>query len=134
MEGTKWTQAETFPQLFQGLGKLQGDYKIQLREGTKLYALLIPRCVAIQLVNLVVQELQRMEDLGVIAKVQELTQWCVNGRCSQSDGKVRICMDLTHLNQNVYRERYPLLAVDQTLAHLAVAKLFSKLDANSGFW
>ena len=31
-------------------------------------------------------------------------------------------------------ERHPLPAVDQTLAQLAGAKLFSKLDANSGFW
>ena len=32
------------------------------------------------------------------------------------------------------RERHPLPAVDQTLAQLAGARVFSKLDANSGFW
>lgn len=32
------------------------------------------------------------------------------------------------------RERYPLPAVEQLLAQLSGAKLFTKLDANSGFW
>ena len=49
-------------------------------------------------------------------------------------GKVRICVDLTHLNENVRRERHILPAIDQTLAQVAGAKVFSKLDANSGFW
>ena len=43
-------------------------------------------------------------------------------------------LDYTHLNKNVLRERHTLPAVGETLAKLAVAKVFSKLDANSGFW
>ena len=50
------------------------------------------------------------------------------------NGKVCIYVDLTRLNDNVCRERPPLPAVDQTLAQLAGARVFSKLDANSGFW
>ena len=50
------------------------------------------------------------------------------------NGKVRICVDLTRLNESVKRERHPLPAVDQTLAQLAGANVFTKLDANSGFW
>ena len=42
-------------------------------------------------------------------------------------------MDLTKLNESVCRERH-LPAVEQTLAQLAVAQVFTKLDANSGFW
>ena len=47
---------------------------------------------------------------------------------------VRICVDLTHLNKSVCGERHPLPAVEQTLAQLAGARVFSKLDANSGVW
>ena len=43
-------------------------------------------------------------------------------------------VDLTRLNDSVCRERHPLPVVDQILAQLAGAKIFSKLDANSGFW
>ena len=49
-------------------------------------------------------------------------------------GNVWLCVDLTRLNESVCRERHPLLAVEQTLAQLAKASIFTKLDANSGFW
>ena len=38
------------------------------------------------------------------------------------------------LNGNVLRETHPMPHVDDTLAQLAGASIFSKLDANSGFW
>ncbi|XDV16481.1 hypothetical protein PO909_016174 [Leuciscus waleckii] len=52
----------------------------------------------------------------------------------KAQGKIRLCVDLTHLNKWVRRERHILPAVDQTLAMLAGAKVFTKLDATSGFW
>ena len=76
-----------------------------------------------------------MEELGVIAKVEEPTEWRAGMVVvPKPNGKVRICVDLTRLNESVRRERHPLPAVDQTLAQLAGARIFSKLDANSGFW
>ena len=50
------------------------------------------------------------------------------------DGCIRICVDLTKLDQNVQRERHPIPSVDHTLTQLGGARIFSKLDANSGFW
>ena len=47
---------------------------------------------------------------------------------------MRICVDLTKLNESVMREKHDLPSVDQTLGRLAGAKMFTKLDANSGFW
>ena len=52
----------------------------------------------------------------------------------KSNGQVRICVDLTKLNESVCRERHLLPCVEQILAQLEGAKVFSKLDANSGFW
>lgn len=124
-----------FPGLFTGLGKMDGDYTIQLKEGAKPFALSTPRRVAIPLLEPVKEELQRMERLGVISKIQEPTDWC-SGMVvvPKSNGKVRICVDLTKLNESVQRERHPLPAVDQVLAQLAGAKVMTKLDANAGFW
>ena len=48
--------------------------------------------------------------------------------------KVRICVDLTKLNESVQREKHDLPSVDQTLGRLLGAKVFTKLDGNSGFW
>ena len=38
------------------------------------------------------------------------------------------------LNKNEKRERHILPSVEQTLAQIGGAKVFTKLDANSGFW
>ena len=52
----------------------------------------------------------------------------------KANGKVRICVDLTKLNESILREYHPFLRVDHTLAQLAGATIFSKRDAYSGFW
>ena len=79
-------------------------------------------------------KLKHIEKLGVLSKVKETTDWCTGMVVvPKPNGQVRICIDLTRLNESVCRERHPLPAVDQTLAQLAGAKIFSKLDANSGF-
>ena len=126
---------EEFPSLFSGLGKLNEEYKIQLNEEAHPFALSRPRRVAIPLMPKVQKELERMEKLGVIEKVEDPTEWCAGMVVvPKADGRVRICVDLTKLNESVCRERHLLPAVDQTLAQLAGAKVFTKLDANSGFW
>ena len=126
---------ELFPQLFTGLGKLEEEYTIRLREGAQPFALNTPRRVPVPLMQSVKEELDRMERLGVISPVEAPTDWCAGMVVvPKSNGRVRICVDLTKLNESVYRERHPLPAVEQTLAQIAGARVFSKLDANSGFW
>ena len=51
----------------------------------------------------------------------------------KNNEKVRICVDLTKLHESVCRERHILPSVEQILAHVSGAKIFSKLDANSEF-
>ena len=72
-----------------------------------------------------------MEKLGVIRKVEEPTPWCAGMVVvPKSNGKVRICVDLTKLNESVCRENHPLPEIDALLGEIGQ----SKLDANSGFW
>ena len=59
---------------------------------------------------------------------------CWDGGGARGHGQVRICVDLTKLNESVCRKRHQLPALEQTLAQIAGAQVFSKLDANSGFW
>ncbi len=135
VQGENGSPEEQFPSLFQGLGRLQGDYTIDLKEGARPFVLTTPRRVAIPLLEKVKGELERMEKLGVIRRVSEPTEWCTGMVVvPKANGKVRISFDLTQLNQSVHRERRPLPVVEQILAQLAGAKVFSKLDANSGFW
>ena len=57
-----------------------------------------------------------------------------DGSCPQMSSDVRICVDFRPLNEGVLREVHSLPTVDETLAQLSEATVFSKLDANCGFW
>ena len=73
--------------------------------------------------------------MGVISKVQDPTPWCAGMVVvMKKSGAVGICVDLKPLNESVLRELHPIPRVDETLAQLAGATVFTKLDANSGFW
>ena len=133
LESKSWLQQ--FPKVFNGLGKLSGDYTIQLRSDARPHAIFSPRHIPLPLRQQVVDELNCMEKAGVISKVSQPTPWCAGMVVvPKKNGKVRICVDLKPLNQSVLREVHPLPKVDETLARLSGAKIFSKLDANSGFW
>ncbi|XP_061159755.1 uncharacterized protein K02A2.6-like [Syngnathus typhle] len=126
---------ENYPKLCQGLGLMQQPYTIKLKPDAVPFSLSTPRRVPIPLLGKVKEELERMESIGVISRVEEPTEWC-SGMVpvpTKSDS-VRICVDLTHLNEAVCREKYILPSVEQTLGSLTGAKVFSKLDANRGFW
>jgi len=76
-----------------------------------------------------------MEQMEIISKVDEPTEWCAGMVVvPKANGKVWICVDLTKLNKSIQREYHPLPSVDHTLAQLAGATIFDKLDANLGFW
>ena len=47
IESKTLNPTQQLPQLFKGLGQLKGDYKIELKSGSKPYALSTPRQVAI---------------------------------------------------------------------------------------
>ena len=65
----------------------------------------------------------------------EGTSWCAGMVVvGKKFGSVRICVDLKPQNESVLREVHPIPCVDKTLARLSGAVLFSKLDANIGFW
>jgi hypothetical protein len=92
---------EKYPSLFQGLGKMTGDYQIELRDDAQPFALSTPRRVAIPLLQSVRQELDHMEKRGVITKVNQPTEWCASMVVvPKANGRVRICVDLSKLNES----------------------------------
>lgn len=123
------------PKLFRELGILPEVFRINLREGATPLCLNVPRRLPIGLRQATKDELERMERLGVIDKVERPTSWCSGMVVApKSNGKVRICVDLSQLNKSVLRETYPLPHLEDTLASLEGSRYFSKMDANSGFW
>ena len=67
---------EEFSSLFEGLGNLGEPYDIKLKPDVKPYALFTPRNIPLPLQPKVEEELRRMEELGVISKVNVPTPWC----------------------------------------------------------
>ena len=124
-----------YPYLFQGLGSLGEEYEIKLKEDAKPFSLHTARNIPLPLRSKVQKELRRMESLGVISSVSEPSPWC-SGMVvvPKPSGQVRICVDLKHLNECAQREFHPLPHVEETLAQLTGTQVFTKLDANSGFW
>ena len=121
--------------MLKGLGELDGDFSIKLKPDSTPFALTTPRRVTIPLLNKVKAELERMKNLGVISKVDVPAECCAGMVVvPKPDGNIRICVDLTKLNENVLRETYPLPKIDNLLAQISESKIFTKLDCNSGFW
>ena len=119
-----------YPDFFQLLGTFEGEYHIKLKGEAKSFALMTPRRVALLLLPKVKEELLRMEQLGVITRVDKPTDWCMGTVVvPKTDRKVCICVDLTRLNESVCRERLILPSVEQILAQLSGAKVFTKLDS-----
>ncbi|XP_064463117.1 uncharacterized protein K02A2.6-like [Ornithodoros turicata] len=126
---------EDYPHLFRGLGILHGDYHLRLKPEAIPFVVTSPRRVPLPLYDSTHQELKDMERLGVISRVQEPTEWCAPlVIVPKKNDKVRVCVDLTELNRFVLREWHPIPSVKHTLGRLSGATVFSKLDANAGFW
>ena len=126
---------KVFKVLFEGLGTMPDVYKIVLRSDVKPYKIRTPRPIAIGLREKARSELQKMLELKVIEQVEQPTDWCSGLTIvPKPNGNIRMCVDLTMLNRGVEREFYPLPRVSDMLSQLSTGRLFSKLDANSGFW
>ena len=94
-----------------------------------------PRRVPAAMRQKVKDELERMERLEVIERVHEPTDW-VNSMvtATKSNGKLRICIDPRDLNKAIKREHYPMPTIEDVLTRIPKAKVFSVLDATSGYW
>ena len=76
-----------------------------------------------------------MEKDDVIKKVDEPTDWVSSiAIVEKPDGSLRICLDLRDLNQNLKREHYQLPTFEEISMRLSGVTLFTKLDANKGYW
>ena len=127
--------AANYPKLYEGLGTIPGIYLIQQSDNAKPYSVAAPRNIPLPLRKSVREELDRMEKLEVIVKIEEPTDWCAPiVPVKKPDGNLRLCVDFTKLNESIKRPRIILPDVDETLAQIGKSTVFSKLDAQCGFW
>ncbi|KAL1484982.1 hypothetical protein MTO96_032257 [Rhipicephalus appendiculatus] len=116
-----------FPELFAGIGEMQGEYHIKLKPEARPVSVTTSRRVPLPLLGKVEAQLKEMEGNGIIIKVEEPTPWCsAMVVVPKSNGEVRICVDLTNLNKAVEREKLVLPSVEETLGRLSGANVLYK--------
>ena len=111
---TKDTLKEMYPQAFTGLGKLTNyELKLNIDESVTHVAQPIRR-IPFSRREKVVQKLKELENVDVIEKVDDPTQW-VNPPVTEEkpNGEVRVCLDMRETNKAIIKERQPISTVDR---------------------
>jgi len=94
-----------------------------------------PRRLPIPIKETGKQELEAMCRDDIIEPVTEPSAWISALLVlRKASGNVRICINPKPLNKALKRSNYPMPTIDNVLPELAKAKVFSTLDATSGFW
>ena len=124
-----------YPGVFDGsLGTLPGKVHLQIDANRKpmvLPARKIPVAIREKFKN----ELKRLEDLKVIASVDEPTEWVSQIVVAmKKSGLLRICIDPKPLNAALKREHYQIPVIDNLLPGLTDACVFTKVELATAFW
>ena len=132
---TTETIIEEYADVFTGLGCVTNTLHHIKLDPAHTPVVHPPRRVPAAMRQKVKDELERMERLEVIERVHEPTDW-VNSMvtATKSNGKLRICIDPRDLNKAIKREHYPMPTIEDVLTRIPKAKVFSVLDATSGYW
>lgn len=123
-----------YSNLFNGIGKLK-DREITLHIDDSIPPVAQPhRRIPFHLREKVEKEILRLEELDIIEKVDGPTEWVSPIVVApKKTGEIRICVDMRQANRAIKRERHITPTIDDIIAKLNGAKLFSKLDMNDGF-
>ncbi|KAK7112338.1 hypothetical protein V1264_011807 [Littorina saxatilis] len=125
-----------YSDLFTGMGKMK-DVKVKLYVDESVQPTAQPhRRIPYHLRKKVEQELERLENLDIIEKVDGPTPWVspiVAAPKPKKPDEIRICVDMRLPNQAIKRTRHIMPTIDDILMRLNEATVFSKLDLNSGY-
>ena len=121
-----------FPEILNTTGLLPGKYSIKLEPGAQgvVHA---ARRQPQSLKDRIVEKLKEMEANKQITKVEQPTEWVSSMVVSLRNDKLRICIDPSDLNKVIKREHHPMKTVEEVIADIPEAQIFSVLDAKSGF-
>ena len=128
-----------FPSVFDDQVKaMEGEqFHIVLTEEAKPFCVKTPRAVPFAYRDKLKAELETLQEQGIITPVTYPTEWCapiVVTPKKESDS-IRMCVDLSHLNRYVKRERYHSATPAQAVADITAEKanVFTKIDAKKGY-
>ena len=80
------------------------------------------------------QELSKMENMGVIAKITEQIDWVSSLTFTEKrGGGLRVCLDPKDMNHALKRPIHKTPTLEEITHHLAGATFFSKMDSKNGY-
>ena len=95
-----------YSDLFQGLGGIPGEHTIKV--DPRVPAVVHPpRKVPVSLKDKIKDELDRMEQTGVIVRQTEPTDWVNSMVAVVKPNKIRICIDPRDLNKAISKRTFP---------------------------
>ena len=119
---------------FKGIGRLDREHEIKIDPSVKPVVNRARR-IPLSMTEKVKAELQKMEDWGIIAKVDEPTEWVSSMVVAEKkDGSVRICLDPRELNKAIQREHHHIPTLDDIAHKFSGMKLFTILDMKHAYW
>ena len=126
---------EEYQVVFEGdLGTLPGAQRLEVNPGI-LPNISPSRRVPLALKLRLKQELEKLTKLGMTAPMDAPTDWVSNVViATKPSGDLRICICPKELNKALKRERYPIPVIENVLPELSKARVFTKVDARSGYW
>ncbi|KAK3720930.1 hypothetical protein QZH41_014537, partial [Actinostola sp. cb2023] len=130
---TKSSIYEEYKCLFEGVGKVR-DNVVKLHIDPDVKPKQQPhRRIPFHVRKDVERELERLEKLDIIEEITGPTPWVSPiVVVPKSSGEVRICVDMREANKAVEREKHLMPTIDDLVADLNGATVFSKLDLSSG--
>ncbi|XP_028416022.1 uncharacterized protein K02A2.6-like [Dendronephthya gigantea] len=127
---------EEYQDIFHGIGKLKDfQFQIYIDPDVKPVAQL-PRRIPFHIRKQVEQEIESLEQQGIIEAVDGPTPWVspvVAVPKTSNPKEIRLCVDLRQPNKAVQRQRHPTPTIEEVTNDLNGASVFSKLDLRSGY-
>ena len=136
---SKATVTNEYQDCFDKIGQFPGgQYHTQLIDNATPVIHLL-RTVPVHILPLYKAELEKMIADDIITEVKEPTDWVNSIVCNVKETtngkkKVRPCLDPKDLNENIRREDYYSITIDEILPLLHGKRYFSVVDTAKGYW
>ena len=123
-----------FPDHFEGIGHFTGKYHITLKPDARPIIHPPQKC-PIAMRPHMQAELERLEHLEVIRKVDEPTDWVSSlAYAWKPNGRVRACLDAKELNNCIKRDHHRTPTVEEITHNFAGSTVFSKVDETASYY
>ena len=126
---------DIFPETFNGkVGLFEGEVELKVTPEAKPVQM-PPRSVPLSILPKLRQELDKMEQEGIIRPCPDTTDWVHNlVIVSKKNGELRICLDPRTLNRYLVRSVHYTASWEDAKHSFSKGRWFSTLDAKSGYW